>query len=152
MTEAVRDFSDIAVDQGQSSKQPPEIKPIMKPTKGAKSAYRKRRESSSSDSEPEESSVSKPEALSAVNVKVEKEEHVRADSAKESEQPSKSVDAKPEIKQEAPEASQAPEVEPPKPKVDRLELIKIKFQKRTVGEVFDAARERYLERKRIRYG
>ncbi|KAI1291758.1 Nuclear speckle splicing regulatory protein 1 [Halotydeus destructor] len=39
-----------------------------------------------------------------------------------------------------------------KPKLSRMELVRLKFTKRTINEVFDAARERYLERKRLREG
>jgi len=39
---------------------------------------------------------------------------------------------------------------PKKPKIDRAELIRRMFTKRTVNEAFEAARNRYLERKALR--
>lgn len=101
---------------------------------------RARNEEESDEEEVPEPTLTETDAIVSGTVKEEPLEQ-KVDAKKESEPV-----AKAEIKEE-------PEIkEPPKPKVDRKVLIQLKFTKRTIGEAFEAARERFLERKRLRAG
>jgi len=137
--ESARDFSEVKLNQSN-------IEEAASSTAFAKHNIRSRqlrtrRNSSSSESDEE---------AKAIHTVIEPQ----SSSKIEEEKPTTSV----QKDQEPPEKSEHTVVEdeslkePPKPKLSRIELIKLKFTKRTVGEVFENAQERYFERKKLRYG
>lgn len=161
ITESIRDFSSIAKakpEEGAPSKSTPASQPSF--SKGKRTHHLRTRKASESESEEDEKiatkvcrndypnlpyllifflqeSDAKPEPVVDVPSITSKKEDKKVADAVVSKVETENVD---EPKEE------------PKPRVDRKTLILQKFTKRTVGEAFDEARSRYLERKRLREG
>lgn len=136
--------------------------PVAAPEPSKKKNYRKRKSSADlkEESDKEEKESAKPEAHITSNLDADSDFSI--DSESESEEKATKVEAKVEQPEPSTEPSTAPEAngkteepaeevkvdaveealpaEPPKPKIDI-------WKKRTVGEVFDQAVERYYQRK-----